>query len=426
MLDATIWGAISALSLPCGALIGLVWQPGSRWISALMAFGAGALLFALTIELMSQVPGLVEAHGARVLLATIGGTIAGGLIFDLLNQLLNNRGAFLRNLSNAERYVAFRKRRRAKRMLRKLTEMDAFAPLDAHQLAEIVKDVRRREFRAGELVFDRGEPSENVYFVRRGQVAVEYDDHEDAVDEGHIFGETGVLLQQARMVSARAREDTVLYLVSDDIVTEAVAASDPVRHAMVDLALQRSSHHSGPDADKLSDALDELKEDIMPVREDDAGFEDTRRGYQVAVAIWLGISIDAIPESLVIGQMAGSAGGVSLAFIVGVFLANFPESLSSAVTMRAHGISKRRIMTMWTSLVALTAVGAAAGAMLFPEDTHGEQLYVVLTIEGLAAGAMLTAIAETMLPEAYEQGGALVGFATLCGFLVALCVAALG
>jgi CRP-like cAMP-binding protein len=425
-LDATIWGAISALSLPCGALIGLVWQPGSRWISALMAFGAGALLFALTIELMSQVPGLVEAHGARVLLATIGGTIAGGLIFDLLNQLLNNRGAFLRNLSNAERYVAFRKRRRAKRMLRKLTEMDAFAPLDAHQLAEIVKDVRRREFRAGELVFDRGEPSENVYFVRRGQVEVVYDDHEDAIEEGHIFGETGVLLQQARMVSARAREDTVLYLVSDDIVTEAVAASDPVRHAMVDLALQRSSHHSGPDADKLSDALDELKEDIMPVREDDAGFEDTRRGYQVAVAIWLGISIDAIPESLIIGQMAGSAGGVSLAFIVGVFLANFPESLSSAVAMRAHGISKRRIMTMWTSLVALTAMGAAAGTLLFPEDTHGEQLYVVLTIEGLAAGAMLTAIAETMLPEAYEQGGALVGFATLCGFLVALCVAALG
>jgi zinc transporter ZupT len=228
------------------------------------------------------------------------------------------------------------------------------------------------------------------------------------------------------MVSARAREDTVLYLVSDDIVTEAVAASDPVRHAMVDLALQRSSHHSGPDADKLSDALDELKEDIMPVREDDAGFEDTRRGYQVAVAIWLGISIDAIPESLIIGQMAGSAGGVSLAFIVGVFLANFPESLSSAVAMRAHGISKRRIMTMWTSLVALTAMGAAAGTLLFPEDTHGEQLYVVLTIEGLAAGAMLTAIAETMLPEAYEQGGALVGFATLCGFLVALCVAALG
>jgi hypothetical protein len=31
-------------------------------------------------------------------------------------------------------------------------------------------------------------------------------------------------------------------------------------------------------------------------------------------------------------------------------------------------------------------------------------------------------IAETMLPEAYEQGGAIVGFATIIGFLAALAV----
>jgi hypothetical protein len=40
----------------------------------------------------------------------------------------------------------------------------------------------------------------------------------------------------------------------------------------------------------------------------------------------------------------------------------------------------------------------------------------------LAAGAMLTMIAETMLPEAFEQGGSIVGFSTLCGFLAALIV----
>ena len=40
----------------------------------------------------------------------------------------------------------------------------------------------------------------------------------------------------------------------------------------------------------------------------------------------------------------------------------------------------------------------------------------------LAAGAMLTAIAESMLPEAFEQGGAIVGMATLLGFLAAMLV----
>jgi len=46
-------------------------------------------------------------------------------------------------------------------------------------------------------------------------------------------------------------------------------------------------------------------------------------------------------------------------------------------------------------------------------------------IEGAAAGAMLTMIAETMLPEAYEQGGTIVGLATLAGFLAALFVKSL-
>jgi len=49
-------------------------------------------------------------------------------------------------------------------------------------------------------------------------------------------------------------------------------------------------------------------------------------------------------------------------------------------------------------------------------------VYLVMAIEGIAAGAMLTMIAETMLPEAFEQGGSVVGLATLSGFLSALVV----
>ena len=47
-------------------------------------------------------------------------------------------------------------------------------------------------------------------------------------------------------------------------------------------------------------------------------------------------------------------------------------------------------------------------------------------IEGIAAGAMLTMIAQTMLPEAYIKGGNIVGLATLAGFLVALFFKELG
>ncbi len=41
-------------------------------------------------------------------------------------------------------------------------------------------------------------------------------------------------------------------------------------------------------------------------------------------------------------------------------------------------------------------------------------------VQGIAAGAMLTMIAEIMLPEAYFKGGSVVGMSTLIGFLVAI------
>ena len=49
LLLALGWGLLSAVSLPAGAFIGLWSRPKERVTSALMAFGGGALLFALTI-----------------------------------------------------------------------------------------------------------------------------------------------------------------------------------------------------------------------------------------------------------------------------------------------------------------------------------------------------------------------------------------
>ena len=50
--------------------------------------------------------------------------------------------------------------------------------------------------------------------------------------------------------------------------------------------------------------------------------------------IWLGILIDAIPESMVIGFIVSEGSRNPLVFVVGVFLSNFPEALASAATMK--------------------------------------------------------------------------------------------
>ena len=44
-------------------------------------------------------------------------------------------------------------------------------------------------------------------------------------------------------------------------------------------------------------------------------------------------------------------------------------------------------------------------------------------MKGVAAGSMLCMIAQTMLPEAVEHGGGVVGISTLMGFLASLFVA---
>lgn len=95
---------------------------------------------------------------------------------------------------------------------------------------------------------------------------------------------------------------------------------------------------------------------------------------------------------------------------------NYPEALSSSVGMRQQGLSFNRILFMWTSLMVITGIGAALGNMFFA----GAEPFVFTLVEGIAAGAMLTMIAQTMLPEAYFKGGSIIGFSTLLGFLAAI------
>ncbi len=81
-----------------------------------------------------------------------------------------------------------------------------------------------------------------------------------------------------------------------------------------------------------------------------------------------------------------------------------------------------KIFAMWMIVCIVTAIGAYIGTIIYPAHPTGHTLLWIAAIEGLAAGAMLTAIAETMLPEAFEHGGAITGFSCLCGYLCSMLV----
>ena len=87
---ALFWGCISAVSFPLGASIGIAVHIPTKLLVALMSFGAGALLFALSIELFGRAM-LEMTEGkigkAEVFCSMISGVL-GALSFIAMNRFL--------------------------------------------------------------------------------------------------------------------------------------------------------------------------------------------------------------------------------------------------------------------------------------------------------------------------------------------------
>jgi zinc transporter, ZIP family len=140
-----------------------------------------------------------------------------------------------------------------------------------------------------------------------------------------------------------------------------------------------------------------------------------------ALAIVLGIVLDGIPESIVIGLTLLEGGGVSLAMLVAVFLSNLPEAVAATTGLAAAGWARANILGLWVFVALVSALASLAGYGLFG-DASGDTVAFVLAFAG---GAILTMLADTMMPEAFEYGGKLVGVATTTGFVVAFTITAL-
>jgi zinc transporter, ZIP family len=142
---------------------------------------------------------------------------------------------------------------------------------------------------------------------------------------------------------------------------------------------------------------------------------------QAGRAIVLGIILDGIPESLVLGLTVLEAGTVSAAFLVAVFIANLPEAIAATAALERAGRDPRRLMRFWV-LVALGFGLASLLGYVLLDSASPRTLAIVLAFAG---GAVLTMLANTMMPEALHHGGKLAGFVTTVGFAVAFGISAL-
>jgi ZIP family zinc transporter len=139
-----------------------------------------------------------------------------------------------------------------------------------------------------------------------------------------------------------------------------------------------------------------------------------------ALAIVLGIVLDGIPESAVIGLTLLGGAGVSAAMIVAVFLSNLPEAIAATTGLARSGWSSVRILGLWALVTLVSGLSALLGFVLF-DGASASWLAFVLAF---AAGAILTMLADTMMPEAFERSGKWTGLATTLGFAVAFAVTA--
>ena len=134
------------------------------------------------------------------------------------------------------------------------------------------------------------------------------------------------------------------------------------------------------------------------------------------VALLVGALLDGIPENAAIGISLYAEGqALGIVLLVAVFLGNLPESISSSVGMRTEGRSRRYIIGVWAFAALICTTASVLGYTLL----SGLSADMISGMLALAAGGILAMLADTMMPEAFENGGPFVALATAVGFMCA-------
>lgn len=142
---------------------------------------------------------------------------------------------------------------------------------------------------------------------------------------------------------------------------------------------------------------------------------------QSPLAIVLGIVLDGIPESIVIGLTLIGGSAINVSVVFAVFLSNVPEAIAASTGLRTSGWKGRQTVGLWFLVMAVSGASSAIGFAI-AGNLGGN---FVALIDAFAAGAILTMLADTMIPEAYQFAGAQVGLATTLGFGLAFAVSVL-
>ncbi|MFZ5833076.1 MAG: hypothetical protein ACOY3P_23565 [Planctomycetota bacterium] len=445
VLWALALGAISAASLPLGSLVGLRFTFAQRTIAVLAAFGAGALIAALSVELVAPTSlALTEAgesghasHAHANFLALIIGAACGGLLFVALDAVVNQQGGYVRKKSTTLAHSAKRRREEMRQRLQAVLNVRPFDALPAELTETLARMLTLEDCRQGKILPAGEAEQATAYIVLDGEIGIEIDGKQaDTAGPGTLVGLLAFFVPElAKLPRLKAQSDVRCLALKRRDVDQLRALSPAFDRACRELAGERMGRLEQHLITRLSEAVEWTRSAAEALRrgEKSPALAIRRaRGEHTGspLTVWLGILLDGIPESLVIGAglyvlLEAHPAVDTLRFnqvipytlVAGLFLSNFPEALSSSANMLAIGWTRQRIFWMWFALMVTTAIGAGLGFLLAGVLSETWLVFA----EGVAAGAMLTMIAAAMIPEAAEYGRpSEVGLSTLAGFLAAV------
>jgi len=418
-LDAFLFGIISAAALPLGALLAFKWTPKPKVLAAMMALGAGALLAALSIDLVAE----SLEHGHFYPLAV--GMIIGGIFFAILNSIVNGKGGFLRKTSTTHTHMSQTFNRRQKALIDRFSKVSLFRKLPPSEVHHLMPYLHRFQYRAGKVLVHEGDPGDMFFVIESGSALV-MDDNKNSIvsilSANQTYGIAELLTNLTHRYTVIVKEDMHAWVINKESMDNVLRAnpllSSEIRQIVTsDLhALEAENHFDKTITERWSaEAMDHFSERGAKINATEIHAETKEHG-NASMAIWLGILLDGIPESIVIGSSLLLDSSMSLSLLVGLFLSNFPEALSSSVGMLRRKMPHLKVFMMWASIMLITGIGAYAGNVFF--ENVSPEVYAL--VDGMAAGAMLTMIAQTMLPEAFHIGGSVTGLSALAGFLATL------
>ncbi len=114
-----------------------------------------------------------------------------------------------------------------------------FGALDAEERRSIAQEMREAQYAPGQIVFGRGDPGRDIYFVAEGRVRLSVLTPEGRelsfahAEAGQVFGEIAVLDGGVRTADATAVSKVVAQTLSKSALMRLVETRAPVRESVI-------------------------------------------------------------------------------------------------------------------------------------------------------------------------------------------------